>query len=85
MFQSLLQPSKEMSKPFDCVGTANEAKAALVLTWWRYVKKCQSSRQPLTVSDTLKEVCKYAGVDCSDVEYWRSFADEAAVLSMYEL
>ena len=85
IFKSLLQSSTTWNKPFDCVGTAKEAKAAFVLTLWRFVKSYEQQKDAIIWPPRVVELCIYLNIDYENIEYWQSFSDEESLLSVFVL
>ena len=82
-------------KPFDCVGTAEEARAALALAVWRYVREYLQKKESEGIvvgevglrkedlPDILVGLCEHQQLPWYDVKYWLMLENEDAVLAKY--
>jgi hypothetical protein len=81
------------NKPFDCVGTVEEAKAALALTVWRYVLEVEAQKpkdadssillKRIELPETLVKLCEYNHFPWYDKAHWLQFPSEEEVLKVY--
>jgi hypothetical protein len=72
-------------KPFDCVGTAEEAKTAIALIYWRYTRNRLSGRISTAIPTLLADLARqFCNLPISDDSHWLSLATEDEVLKLYD-